>query len=171
MDAAARDGGPGSVLAEILTGSPERVNRHTTGLFGTAAELTALRDEFAQVRDRLDAAWTGRAAAATVRKLDEALADMRRITAEIEHGAALLGVAGSLVASAQTAYQVVVSELNPMVAELLANPVTRTAATALSEAATGTLRTFLKTVAGLLNTISGDIQRLAEVGGSHERRN
>ena len=170
MDAAVRDGGPGAVLAEILTGSPERVARHSTGLFGAATELIALQDEFALVRRRLDAAWSGRAAASTVRKLDDALAELHRITADIEHGAALLRVAGSLVASAQIAYQLVVSELNPTVAELMAQPAGRVAAAALSEMATASLREFLTILTGLLHVIGGDIQRLAELG-RNERRN
>jgi hypothetical protein len=162
MDAVTSTGGPGTFLPEIITGAPERIARHSTGLFGTAGELAALHDEFGTAKRRLDAALSSRTAQSAGAKLADALAELRRITTDIEHGAALISVAGTLVASAQLGYRLVLSEINPLVAELVADPRSRRAGVALAELATDMLRAFLDAVEEWGDAIGGDLERLSE---------
>jgi hypothetical protein len=164
MDAADPAGGPGALLPSILTGSGERIARHANALFGTAARLSDLYDEFGVGKQRLDTQWSGRTAEQAGAQLADSLAELHRITGEIEHGAALLTVAGTLVSAAQDAYRQVVAETNPVVAELLAGPVSRPAAVTLAALAGNALAAHFGALQGLLTTIEADAAGLSRDG-------
>lgn len=152
MDATACRGGPSTVLAEIVTGSPELITRHSDELRAKAAEFVALLDEFGRASDRLTAVWAGPDSAGTVRKIAESRTAVAELVLGIEAEANRLGAAATLVRDAQAAYRGVVDLVNPAVAALLSNHWTYPAAVALSTSASAALRAF---IAETLHTLRG----------------
>jgi hypothetical protein len=78
--------------------------------------------------------WSGAASETALKKITDSLQSFEKIIKVVQEGAQLLGVAGTLVKTAQTAYTSVVSAVNPTVAALMSNPWTHAAAVALSTA-------------------------------------
>lgn len=180
MDATASSGGPITFLPEIVTGSPEQIAQHVAGLLQKAMKFMSLVDEFTRAADQLGKVWSGDASESAQRKITESLKSFQKIIKVIEEGAELLGIAGTLVQTAQTAYRTVVSAVNPTVAALMSNPWTYGAAVALSTVTSASLRGFIEAIGAVLKalgavdlaqklsalaTIIGEIEKLFGGGG------
>lgn len=180
MDATASSGGPITFLPEIVTGSPEQIAQHVAGLLQKAMKFMSLVDEFSKAADQLGKVWSGDASESAQQKIAESLKSFQKIIKVIEEGAELLGIAGTLVQTAQTAYRTVVGAVNPTVASLMSNPWTYSAAVALSTATSASLRGFVQAIGAVLKavgavdlaqklsalaTIIGEIEKLFGGGG------
>jgi uncharacterized protein YukE len=153
MDVAAAGGGPITILPQIITGQPEQIAQHTTGLLAKAAQFASLLQEFSKAGQSLSQVWSGAAAETAVKKITDSLSALQNIIKAVEGGAALLGISGTLVKSAQTAYTSVVSSVNPTVAGLISNPWTYSAGVALATSTSAALRAFITAVEGLLSAL------------------
>jgi hypothetical protein len=110
-------------------------------------------DDFAKAEKQLAQVWSGAASETALKKITDSLQSFEKIIKVVQDGAQLLGVAGTLVKTAQTAYTSVVSAVNPTVAALMSNPWTHAAAVALSTATSASLRGFIEAIGGLLKTL------------------
>ncbi|HEY4453541.1 MAG TPA: hypothetical protein VGN81_04440 [Pseudonocardiaceae bacterium] len=153
MDIAAAGGGPITILPQIITGQPEQIAQHTTGLLAKAAQFASLMQEFTKAGQSLSQVWSGAASETAVKKITDSLSALQNIIKAVEGGAALLGISGTLVKSAQTAYTSVVSSVNPTVAGLISNPWTYSAGVALATSTSAALRAFITAVEGLLSAL------------------
>jgi uncharacterized protein YukE len=162
MDATASSGGPGTFLFQIVTGQPQQIAAHSTGLLQKATQFISLAEEFTKAGDQLGKVWSGQASQSAVQKITSSLQSFQKIIQVIQNGAKLLGISGTLVQSAQTAYKSVVASVNPTVASLMSNPWTYSAAVALSTATSASLRAFITAIQGLLSGL-GAAQLGAEI--------
>jgi uncharacterized protein YukE len=153
MDATASSGGPITFLPRIVTGQPEQVAAHVAHVLDKARQFVTLMDDFAKAEKQLAQVWSGAASETALKKITDSLQSFEKIIKVVQDGAQLLGVAGTLVKTAQTAYTSVVSAVNPTVAALMSNPWTHTAAVALSTATSASLRGFIEAIGGLLKTL------------------
>jgi hypothetical protein len=153
MDIAAAGGGPITILPQIITGQPEQIAQHTTGLLAKAAQFASLLEEFSKAGQLLSQVWSGAASETAVKKITDSLSALQNIIKAVEGGAALLGISGTMVKSAQTAYTSVVSSVNPTVAGLISNPWTYSAGVALATSTSAALRAFITAVEGLLSAL------------------
>lgn len=153
MDATASSGGPGTFLFQIVTGQPAQIAQQSTSLLTKATQFTSMLDEFAKAADQLGKVWSGQASQSAVHKITGSLQSFEKIIQVVQNAAKLLGVSGTLVQSAQTAYKAVVSSVNPTVASLMSNPWTYGAAVALSTATSASLRAFITAIEGLLQAL------------------
>jgi len=150
MDATASSGGPSTFLFQIVTGQPEQIAQHSAGLLQKATQFISLMDEFTKAAEQLGKVWSGQASDSAVKKITSSLQSFQKIIQVIQNGSKLLGISGTLVQSAQTAYKSVVGAVNPTVASLMSNPWTYSAAVALSTATSASLRAFITAIQGLL---------------------
>ena len=153
MDATAGSGGPITFLPRIVTGQPEQVAAHVAHVLDKAKQFVTLMDDFAKAEKQLAQVWSGAASETALKKITDSLQSFEKIIKVVQDGAQLLGVAGTLVKTAQTAYTSVVSAVNPTVAALMSNPWTHAAAVALSTATSASLRGFIEAIGGLLKTL------------------
>ncbi|HEX3791509.1 MAG TPA: hypothetical protein VHW44_26855 [Pseudonocardiaceae bacterium] len=156
LDAVSSVDGPGTFLAEIVTGRPEQIAIHSNGLLAKAVQFTSLLDEFTKAAEQLRTAWPGSAAENAVGNIGDSLSSLGKVIEVVRNRAQLLGVSGTLVKTAQQAYSRVVSETNPAVATLIANRWTRAAGVALATAASASLHTFITTVQESLQGLGAD---------------
>lgn len=155
MDATAYGGGPGTFVAQIATGSPERIAQLVEHRLKQAEEFLKLIEQARSAVQTLDKAWSGRAGETAVKKFTDTLESFEKIVKVIEATSQLLGVSGTLVKAAQTAYTTVVSAVNPVVASLASNWWTYWAAVSLSTSASAGLRAFIEGIEALLNALGG----------------
>jgi uncharacterized protein YukE len=155
MDIASASGGPITILPQIITGQPEQIAAHSSSLLAKAAQFATLMEEFAKAGQSLSQVWSGAASETAVKKITDSLSALQNIIKAVEGGAALLGVSGAMVKSAQTAYTSVVSSVNPTVAGLISNPWTYSAGVALATSTSAALRAFITAVEGLLTALGG----------------
>jgi uncharacterized protein YukE len=153
MDATASSGGPSTFLPQIVTGQPQQIAQHSTSMLTKATQFISLLDEFTKASEQLKQVWSGQASESALQKITSSLQSFEKIIQVIQNGAKLLGVSGTLVQSAQTAYKSVVGSVNPTVASLMSNPWTYGAAVALSTTTSATLRAFITAIEGLLQTL------------------
>ncbi|HEX5405647.1 MAG TPA: hypothetical protein VFX16_25510 [Pseudonocardiaceae bacterium] len=153
MDATASSGGPSTFLPQIVTGQPTQIAQHSTGLLAKATQFISMLDEFTKAADQLKTVWSGQASQSAVQQITGSLQAFEKIIQVVQNGAKLLGVSGTLVQSAQTAYTSVVGSVNPTVASLMSNPWTYSAAVALSTATSASLRAFITAIEGLLSAL------------------
>lgn len=153
MDATASSGGPITFLPRIVTGQPEQVAAHVAQVLDKAKQFVTLMDDFAKAEKQLAQVWSGAASETALKKITDSLQSFEKIIKVVQEGAQLLGVAGTLVKTAQAAYTSVVSAVNPTVAALMSNPWTHAAAVALSTATSASLRSFIEAIGGLLKTL------------------
>jgi uncharacterized protein YukE len=181
MDATASSGGPSTFLPQILTGQPTQIAQHSTGLLAKATQFISMLDEFTKAANQLKTVWSGQASQSAAQQITGSLQSFEKIIQVVQNGAKLLGVSGTLVQSAQTAYTSVVGSVNPTVASLMSNPWTYSAAVALSTATSASLRAFITAIEGLLSalgagqlgaeiatlvSIIGEIEQLASGSGA-----
>jgi uncharacterized protein YukE len=160
MDATAAGGGPSTMLPSIATGSPAQISSHVAQRLRQAEQFIQIIESLTSTTQQLSSAWSGSASEAAVQKITTTVSAFMRIVKVIQSGSALLGVSGATVQSAQTAYTGVVSSVNPTVASLMSNPWTYSAATALSTAASGSLRSYIGLCQGLLTGLgSGNMMQ------------
>jgi uncharacterized protein YukE len=150
MDATASSGGPGTFLMQIVTGQPQQIAQHSTSMLAKATQFVSLLDEFTKASEQLKQVWSGQASESALQKITSSLQSFEKIIQVIQNGAKLIGVSGTLVQSAQTAYKSVVGSVNPTVAGLMSNPWTYGAAVALSTSTSAALRAFIMAIEGLL---------------------
>ncbi|HEX4220907.1 MAG TPA: hypothetical protein VHZ97_00945 [Pseudonocardiaceae bacterium] len=155
MDIAAAGGGPITMLPQIITGQPEQIAAHSSSLLAKAAQFASLMEEFTKAGQSLSQVWSGAASETAVKKITDSLSALQNIIKAVEGGAALLGISGAMVKSAQTAYTSVVSAVNPTVAGLISNPWTYSAGVALATSTSAALRAFITAVEGLLTALGG----------------
>ncbi|HEY4021955.1 MAG TPA: hypothetical protein VGM75_24940 [Pseudonocardiaceae bacterium] len=155
MDVAAAGGGPITMLPQIITGQPEQIAAHSSSLLAKAAQFATLMSEFTKAGQSLSQVWSGAASETAVKKITDSLSALQNIIKAVEGGAALLGISGVMVKSAQTAYTSVVSAVNPTVAGLISNPWTYSAGVALATSTSAALRAFITAVEGLLTALGG----------------
>lgn len=153
MDATASGGGPGTVLPQIVTGSPEAILSHVSELLQKGQQFVSLIEEFRKAEQQLQQAWSGHAADSAVKKIEDSLNSFTQIVGVINKGAQLLEQSSTLIKTAQTGYTSVVGSVNPTVASLMSNPYTYSAAVALSTSTSGALKGFITAVSGLLKTL------------------
>lgn len=153
MDIAAAGGGPITILPQIITGQPEQIAQHTSGLLAKAAQFASLLEEFTKAGESLSKVWSGAASETAVKKITDSLSALQNIIKAVEGGAALLGISGTLVKSAQTAYTSVVSSVNPTVAGLISNWWTYGAGVALATSTSAALRAFITAIEGMLTAL------------------
>jgi uncharacterized protein YukE len=168
MDFAAAGGGPITILPQIITGQPEQIAAHSSGLLAKAAQFVSLLEEFNKASQSLSKVWSGAASETAVKKITDSLSALQNIIKVVEGGAALLGISGTLVKSAQTAYTSVVSSVNPTVAGLISNWWTYSAGVALATSTSAALRAFITAIEGLLTALGGgklamEIATLAQI--------
>jgi DNA-binding protein YbaB len=159
MDATAVGGGPGTFGFLIATGSPAEIGSYAHALRTKAERLTGLLGEF----DLL--AGDGVAATAVNSVAAESLRSLATIIDGIRDRARLLDTSAALVEAAQSAYRTVVAEVNPVVAMLLADRLSRPAAVALSTAATTVLREFVADVKRGLAAVNTNLPGKVDVAG------
>ncbi len=168
MDFAAAGGGPITILPQIITGQPEQIAAHSSGLLAKAAQFASLLEEFNKASQSLSKVWSGAASETAVKKITDSLSALQNIIKVVEGGAALLGISGTLVKSAQTAYTSVVSSVNPTVAGLISNWWTYSAGVALATSTSAALRAFITAIEGMLTALGGgklamEIATLAQI--------
>ncbi len=168
MDFAAAGGGPITFLPQIITGQPEQIAAHTSGLLAKAAQFASLLEEFTKANESLSRVWSGAAAETATKKITDSLSALQNIIKVVEGGAALLGISGTLVKTAQTAYTSVVSSVNPTVAGLISNWWTYGAGVALATSTSAALRAFITAIEGMLTALGGgklamEIATLAQI--------
>ncbi|GAA2040987.1 hypothetical protein GCM10009839_49150 [Catenulispora yoronensis] len=155
MDATAYGGGPSTFVSRIATGSPERIAQLVEQRLKQAEQFLKLIEQARSAVQTLDKAWSGQAGETAVKKFTDTLESFEKIVKVIEASSQLLGVSGTLVKAAQTAYTSVVSAVNPVVASLASNWWTYWAAVSLSTSASAGLRAFIEGVEALLNALGG----------------
>ncbi|OXM57953.1 hypothetical protein CFP71_05460 [Amycolatopsis thailandensis] len=175
MDATAGSGGPITILPQILTGQPEQIAKHVLEVLKKANEFLTMYNEVTKAAEQLKKIWSGGASDSAMKKITDSLNSLTKIIQVVQKGAELLGMAGTLIKTAQTAYKSVVSAVNPTVAGLMSNPWTYGAAVALSTATSASLRAFITAIGALLKalgvvdlanqitqiaTIIGEVQKL-----------
>ncbi len=175
MDATASSGGPITILPQILTGQPEQIAKHVLEVLKKANEFLTMYNEVTKAAEQLKKIWSGGASDSAMKKITDSLNSLTKIVQVVQKGAELLGMAGTLIKTAQTAYKAVVSAVNPTVAGLMSNPWTYGAAVALSTATSASLRAFITAIGALLKalgvvdlanqitqiaTIIGEVQKL-----------
>ncbi|RZQ59382.1 hypothetical protein [Amycolatopsis suaedae] len=143
MDAAAPGAGPVTVLPLLAGGCPETIAEQAGRLRRHADEFAALHADLAAAAAQLAVACHGRECADSLSELDGSLDALGEIVDVLRTGADLLAESGELVARAQQAYRMLVTEVNPAVAALLADPVTRPAAAVLARSAGTALRAYV----------------------------
>ncbi|WP_239077117.1 WXG100 family type VII secretion target [Actinocatenispora rupis] len=153
MDATAAGGGPITMLPRIVTGQPESILSHVTDVLGKAAKFVTLLEDLDRARQQLGQVWSGKASESALQKISDSLQQFEKIIKAIQDGAKLLEEAARLVQVVQTAYRSIVSSVNPTVAALMSSHWTRPAAHALSTAASSSLRTFIESIAALMNAL------------------
>jgi uncharacterized protein YukE len=153
MDATASSGGPITFLPQILTGQPAQIAEHSAGLLTKATQFISMLDQFTRAAQQLQTVWSGQASQSAVQQITGSLQAFEKIIQVVQNAARLLGVSGTLVQSAQTAYKSVVGSVNPTVASLMSNPWTYSAAVALSTSTSATLRAFIMAIQGLLQAL------------------
>ncbi|KZB85670.1 hypothetical protein [Amycolatopsis regifaucium] len=153
MDATASSGGPITILPQILTGQPEQIAKHVLEVLKKANEFLTMYNEVTKAAEQLGKVWSGGASDSALKKITDSLNSLNKIIQVVQKGAELLGVAGTLVKTAQTAYKAVVSAVNPTVAGLMSNPWTYGAAVALSTATSASLRAFITAIGALLKAL------------------
>ena len=155
MDATAYGGGPSTFVSQIATGSPERIAQLVEERLKQAEQFLKLIEQGRSAVQTLEKAWSGQAGETAVKKFTDTLDSFEKIVKVIEASSQLLGVSGTLVRAAQTAYTSVVSAVNPVVASLASNWWTYWAAVSLSTSASAALRAFIEGIEVLLNAIGG----------------
>ncbi|HEX4705993.1 MAG TPA: WXG100 family type VII secretion target [Pseudonocardiaceae bacterium] len=153
MDATASSGGPGTFLFQIVTGQPQQIAQHSTDLLSKATQFISMATQLEKASQQLSSLWSGQASHSAVQKITGSIQSFQKIIQVIQNGAKLLGVSATLVTAAQTAYKGVVGAVNPTVAGLMSNPWTYGAAVSLSTATSASLRAFITSVQGLLQTL------------------
>ncbi len=175
MDATASSGGPITFLPQIVTGQPEQIAKHVLEVLKKANEFLTMYNEVTKAAEQLGKIWSGAASDSALKKITDSLNSLTKIIQVVQKGAELLGIAGTLIKTAQQAYRAVVAAVNPTVAGLMSNPWTYGAAVALSTATSASLRTFITAIGALLKalgvvdlanqitqiaTIIGEVQKL-----------
>ncbi|NUR59184.1 MAG: hypothetical protein HOV87_11005 [Catenulispora sp.] len=155
MDATAYGGGPSTFVSQIATGSPERIAQLVEQRLKQAEQFLKLIEQGRSAVQTLEKAWSGQAGETAVKKFTDTLESFEKIVKVIEASSELLGVSGTLVKAAQTAYTSVVSAVNPVVASLASNWWTYWAAVSLSTSASAALRAFIEGIEALLTAIGG----------------
>jgi len=102
MDATASSGGPSTFLMQIVTGQPQQIAQHSTGLLQKATQFISLADQFTKAAEQLGKVWSGQASQSAVQKITSSIQSFQKIIQVIQNGAKLLGISGTLVQSAQT---------------------------------------------------------------------
>ncbi|WP_037309499.1 hypothetical protein [Amycolatopsis orientalis] len=153
MDATASSGGPITILPQILTGQPEQIAKHVLEVLKKANEFLTMYNEVTKAAEQLGKIWSGAASDSALKKITDSLNSLTKIIQVVQRGAELLGIAGTLIKTAQTAYKAVVSAVNPTVAGLMSNPWTYGAAVALSTATSASLRAFITAIGALLKAL------------------
>jgi uncharacterized protein YukE len=160
MDATASSGGPGTFVGTIATGSPEQIAVLAAQRLRQAEQFLQIIEQLNGATQQLSTAWSGSASQAAVQKITSTVAAFQKIVKVIQTGSALLGTSGTLVKSAQAGYTAVVSSVNPTVASLMSSPWTYGAATALSTAASSSLRAYITGVQAVLQGLgSGQLMQ------------
>ena len=162
MDVAASGGGPSTFLFQIVTGQPEQIAQHSTSLLAKAEQFTSLLNQFTQATQQMSKVWSGSASESAVKKITDSLSAFEKIIKVVENTGKLLGISGTMVKSAQTAYTGVVSSVNPTVAGLISNWWTYSAGVALATSTSAALRAFITAVEGMLQSLGG-VQLAAEL--------
>ncbi len=153
MDATASSGGPITILPQILTGQPEQIAKHVLEVLKKANEFLTMYNEVTKAAEQLKKIWSGGASDSAMKKITDSLNSLTKIVQVVQKGAELLGMAGTLIKTAQAAYKAVVSAVNPTVAGLMSNPWTYGAAVALSTATSASLRAFITAIGALLKAL------------------
>ncbi|HEX3648523.1 MAG TPA: WXG100 family type VII secretion target [Pseudonocardiaceae bacterium] len=153
MDVTASSGGPITFLPQILTGQPAQIAQHSAGLLAKATQFISMVDQFTKAAQQLQSVWSGQASQSAVQQITSSIQSFQKIIQVVQNAAKLLGVSGTLVQSAQTAYRSVVGSVNPTVASLMSNPWTYSAAVALSTSTSASLRAFIMSVQALLQAL------------------
>jgi hypothetical protein len=174
MDATASSGGPITILPQILTGQPEQIAKHVLEVLKKANEFLTMYNEVTKAAEQLGKVWSGGASDSALKKITDSLNSLNKIIQVVQKGAELLGVAGTLVKTAQTAYKAVVSAVNPTVAGLMSNPWTYGAAVALSTATSASLRAFITAIGALLKALgvvdlANQISQIASIIGEVQK--
>ncbi|MEV6907160.1 hypothetical protein [Amycolatopsis sp. NPDC051071] len=174
MDATASSGGPITILPQILTGQPEQIAKHVLEVLKKANEFLTMYNEVTKAAEQLGKIWSGGASDSALKKITDSLNSLTKIIQVVQKGAELLGIAGTLVKTAQTAYKAVVSAVNPTVAGLMSNPWTYGAAVALSTATSASLRAFITAIGALLKALgvvdlANQITQIATVIGEVQK--
>jgi uncharacterized protein YukE len=155
IDAAAGGGGPGTVvLPSIITTQPEAIVRYATELGQRVARLAGLFQDLDRARQELRAVWSsGSASDSAIDKLTKSAEAFQRIAGTVEKVITELRSAADAIRMIQTAYRAVVGMVNPVVAALMSNPFTQSAARALASVTTAALKGFLTVVRVALDAI------------------
>jgi hypothetical protein len=153
MDVTASSGGPITVLPQIVTGQPEQIAKHVLEVLKKANEFLTMYNEVTKAAEQLGKVWSGAASDSALKKITDSLNSLTKIIQLVQRGAELLGVAGTLIKTAQQAYRAVVAAVNPTVAGLMSNPWTYGAAVALSTATSASLRAFITAIGVLLKAL------------------
>jgi uncharacterized protein YukE len=174
-------GGGASATLARSQGSPEHISAAAAHRLRQAEQFIRIIEQLSSATQSLEQAWSGQASEAAVQKITSTIGSFMKIVQAIEEGAALLGVTGGLIASAQTGYCSVMSSVNPTVASLMSNPWTYSAAQALATGSLASVNTWINAIqaalhiqgagkimqqVGMLTAIVMDIERLAQGGGS-----
>ncbi|MFJ8916243.1 hypothetical protein [Amycolatopsis sp. NPDC102389] len=174
MDATASSGGPITILPQILTGQPEQIAKHVLEVLKKANEFLTMYNEVTKAAEQLGKIWSGGASDSALKKITDSLNSLTKIIQVVQKGAELLGIAGTLIKTAQTAYKAVVSAVNPTVAGLMSNPWTYGAAVALSTATSASLRAFITAIGALLKALgvvdlANQITQIASIIGEVQK--
>lgn len=174
MDATASSGGPITVLPQIVTGQPEQIAKHVLEVLKKANEFLTMYNEVTKAAEQLGKIWSGAASDSAMKKITDSLNSLTKIIQVVQKGAELLGIAGTLVKTAQAAYKAVVSAVNPTVAGLMSNPWTYGAAVALSTATSASLRAFITAIGALLKALgvvdlANQISQIATIIGEVQK--
>lgn len=174
MDVTASSGGPITVLPQIVTGQPEQIAKHVLEVLKKANEFLTMYNEVTKAAEQLGKVWSGAASDSALKKITDSLNSLTKIIQVVQRGAELLGVAGTLIKTAQQAYRAVVAAVNPTVAGLMSNPWTYGAAVALSTATSASLRAFITAIGALLKALgvvdlANQITQLAAIIGEVQK--
>lgn len=174
MDVTASSGGPITVLPQIVTGQPEQIAKHVLEVLKKANEFLTMYNEVTKAAEQLGKIWSGAASDSALKKITDSLNSLTKIIQVVQRGAELLGIAGTLIKTAQQAYRSVVAAVNPTVAGLMSNPWTYGAAVALSTATSASLRAFITAIGALLKALgvvdlANQITQLAAIIGEVQK--
>jgi hypothetical protein len=111
---------------------------------------------------QLEKVWSGQASESAVKKLTDSIKSFEQIVKVVENGAKLLHISGTLVQTAQTGHNAVVTAVNPTTGALMSNPWTYSAGVAVGRSGSTVLQVFVQSIQTMLNAIGG-VQMLQEI--------
>jgi uncharacterized protein YukE len=174
-------GGGAATIAGRICGSPESITATAMQRLQQAEHFIRIIEQLTSASQSLERAWSGAAAESAVQKIMSSIGSFIRIVEAIQQGAALLHLSAGLITSAQTAYNNVMSWVNPIVGHAISNPITYGFGEALATGSVASLNTYVLGVqaalqavgagkmmeqVAVLATVMMDIERLAQGGGN-----